>query len=98
MRRGSIRYDFDLILAGEFRETGKVGETLASHLASLAGRDLELGLLWLRNPSLPASMPVAERLAALVRRHIAVPRRRDLDEVSCRFLLVAQPHLLVQAS
>jgi hypothetical protein len=45
MRRGSIRYDFDLILAGDFRESGEVGETLASHLASLAGCDLELGLL-----------------------------------------------------
>ena len=80
----------------DFRESGEVGETLASHLASLAGCDLELGLLWLRNTSLPASMPVAERLAALVRRHIAVPLPSDLDEVSCRVLLVYQPQLLVQ--
>src|SRR4051794_14376048 len=98
MRRGSIRYDFDLILAGDFRESGEVGETLASHLASLAGCDLELGLLWLRNTSLPASTPVAERLAALVRRHIAVPLPSDLDEASCRVLLVYQPQLLVHAS
>src|SRR4051794_28844929 len=98
MRRGSIRYDFDLVLAEDFRETGEVGATLASHLASLAGCDLEVGLLWLRNPSLPASTPVTDRLAALVRRHIAVPLPPDLDEVSCRVLLVYQPHLLVQAS
>ena len=84
MRRGSIRYDFDLILAGDFRAGGEVAETMASHLASLAGLGLELGLLWMRDPVLPRSMPVTERLAALVRRHIAVPLPPDLDEVSCR--------------
>src|SRR3954453_6066329 len=98
MRRGSIRYDFDLILDGDFRDSREVGATLASHLASLAGCDLELGLLWLRNTSLPASMPVAERLAGLVSTHIAITLPADLDEVICRVLLVYQPQLLVHAS
>src|SRR3954453_8218054 len=97
MRRGPFRYDFDLILAGDFRETGEVGATLASHIASLAGCDLKVGLLWLRNPSLPASTPVTDRLAALVRRHIAGPLPPDLDEGSCRVLLIYQPHLLVRS-
>ena len=97
MRRGSIRYDFDLVLAGDFREAGEVAETMASHLASLAGLGLELGLLWLRNPAVPRPTPVTGRLAELVRRHIAVPLPPELDAVSCRVLMVYQPHLLAGA-
>ena len=97
MRRGSTRYDFDLVLAGDFREAGEVAETMASHLASLAGRGLELGLLWLRNPALPRPTPVTGRLAELVRRHTAVPLPPELDEVSCRVLMVYHPHLLAGA-
>ncbi|MEK0085613.1 glycosyltransferase [Benzoatithermus flavus] len=93
-RSASRGHDFDLVLAGDFRARGEVAETLASHLAVLSGLDLELGLLWLRDPALPATAPVYSRIAALVRRHAAVPIEADSDAVSCRLLLLYEPRLV----
>jgi hypothetical protein len=91
--RGTRRYDFDLVLAGNFRASGEVAETMASHLAALAGASLEIGLLWLRDPALVAA-PVQRRIAGLVREHTAVPIPPDADGLSCRLVLVYEPRLL----
>ncbi|MCV5968816.1 hypothetical protein, partial [Lactococcus petauri] len=74
-KRGTARsYDFYLVLAGDFRARGEVAETLASHLAILAGCGGPApGLLWLRDPGLPASAAVHGRVAALARRHALAP-------------------------
>ena len=94
MRRGASRHDFDLVLAGDFRGAGEVLETLASHLASLAGLQLEIGLLWLRDSARPASATLHPRIARLVREHIAVPIPPDCAPSSCRLLLLYTPRLL----
>ena len=98
MRGKSRRYDFDLILAGEFRGSGEVAETIASHLASLAHCSLQLGLLWLRDPALPPSAPVHARIARLVREHTAVPIPPEIDDLTCRIALVYEPRLLAAAA
>ena len=98
MRGKSRRYDFDLILAGEFRGSGEVAETIASHLASLAHCSLQLGLLWLRDPALPPSAPVHTRIARLVREHTAVPIPPEIDDLTCRIALVYEPRLLAAAA
>ena len=98
MRGRARRYDFDLVLAGEFRGSGEVLETIASHLASLAGSSLQLGLLWLRDPMLPASTPVHARIARLVREHTAVPIPPEIDDLTCRLVLVYEPRLLAAGS
>jgi hypothetical protein len=95
-KRGTARdHDFDLVLAGDFRARGEVAETLASHLAVLAGCGGPApGLLWLRDPELPASAAVHGRVAALVRRHALAPIEPDADPVRCRLLLLYEPRLL----
>ena len=93
-RRGTSRHDFDFVLAGDFRGHGEAVETMASHLASLAGLQLEIGLLWLRDPALPAASPVAPRLARLVREHSAVPIPPDGEAPSCKLALIYAPRLL----
>ena len=98
MRRGTSRHDFDLVLAGDFRGQGEAVETMASHLASLAGRQLEIGLLWIRDPAIPASTPLAPRLARLVREHSAVPIAPDCEAPSCRLALLYTPRLLADPS
>ena len=98
MRGKSRRYDFDLVLAGEFRGSGEVAETIASHLASLAACSLQLGLLWLRDPALPPSAPVHARIARLVREHTAVPIPPEIDDLTCRLVLVYEPRLLAAAA
>ena len=97
MRATSRLHDFDLVLAGDFRAAGEVAETLASHLEILSGCALDLGLLWLRDPAMPSTAPVQARLAALVRRHAAIPLEPDADAVSCAVLLLYEPKLLVAA-
>jgi UDP:flavonoid glycosyltransferase YjiC (YdhE family) len=92
-RSAARRYDFDLVLAGDFRVRGEVAETLASHLEALAGLELELGLLWLRDPALPVGTPVQPRIGTLVRRRAALPIEPDADAVSCRALLLYEPRL-----
>ncbi|HEX6013655.1 MAG TPA: hypothetical protein VFY87_18010, partial [Geminicoccaceae bacterium] len=88
-------YDFDLVLAGDFRARGEVAETLASHLATLTGCGGPApGLLWLRDPGLAASATVHGRIAALARRHALAPIEPDADPVRCRLLLVYEPRLL----
>ncbi len=94
MRRGASRHDFDLVLAGDFRAAGEASETLASHLACLAGLQLEIGLLWLRDPALPTSATLHPRIERLVREHTAVPIPPDCAPPSCRLLLLYAPHLL----
>ncbi len=94
MGRGASRHDFDLVLAGDFRGTGEALETMASHLASLAGLGLEIGLLWLRDPSLPGTAALHGRIAHSVREHIAVPIPPDCPPPSCRLALVYAPRLL----
>lgn len=97
-RRGSSRlHDFDVVLAGDFRAAGEVGETMASHLEILAAEALDVGLLWLRDPALPASTPPHHRLTALVRRHAAIPIEPDTETVSGAVLLLYEPRLLVAA-
>jgi hypothetical protein len=92
-------HDFDLILAADLAGRGETIEMLASHLEILAGRGLELGLLWLNDPAAaraaaPARSPaVDQRIAGLVRRHVALPIERDAGPQSCRVLLVYQPEL-----
>jgi UDP:flavonoid glycosyltransferase YjiC (YdhE family) len=97
-RRGaSQHHDFDLVLAGDFRARGEVAETMASHLAALAGLELRLGLLWLRDPALAPTAPVHGRIAALARRHAAVPIEAEAAALSCRLLLLYEPRLVAQA-
>lgn len=97
-RRRSARYhDFDVVLAGDFRSAGEVGETMASHLEILATTALDVGLLWLRDPTLPASTPPHDRLAGLVRRRLASPIEPDTETVSTAVLLLYEPRLLVSA-
>ena len=98
MRGKARRYDFDLVLAGDFRGCGEVAETLASHLAILAGGSLQLGLLWLRDPPLPASATVHAADRPLAREHIAVPIQPETDDLSCRLLLLYEPRLLAAAT
>ena len=97
MRGTARRYDFDLVLAADFRGCGEAAETLASHLASLADTGLRLGLLWLRDPDLPPAAPVHPRLAQLVREHTAVPIPPETDELACRLALIYEPRLLALA-
>jgi UDP:flavonoid glycosyltransferase YjiC (YdhE family) len=88
--------DFDIVLAGDFRARGEVAETLASHLEILADLGLELGLLWLRDPTLPVAAPPYARIAALARRRAATPIESDSDPLRCRLLLLYEPRLAAE--
>jgi hypothetical protein len=84
-KRGKPQHhDFDLVLAGEFRARGEVVETLASHLEILAELEIEVGLLWLRDPAMPAHAPVHGRLARLLRGQAATPIEPDADPLRAR--------------
>ena len=95
--RATRLHDFDIILAGDFRAPGEVTETIASHLDILASTGLEVGLLWLRDPAMPATTAVQERIAGLVRLHAAVPIEPETETLSCAVLLLYEPRLLVAA-
>jgi hypothetical protein len=93
-KRGKRQHhDFDLVLAGEFRARGEIVETLASHLEILAELDIEIGLLWLRDPAMPAAAPVHGRVARLVRGQAATPIEPDAEPLSCRLLVLYEPRL-----
>ena len=89
------RYDFDLVLAGDFRGSGEVAETIASHLASLADRSLAAsGCCGLRDPALPARRRVNARIAGW---SASIPRYRFrpiIDDLTCRLVLIYEPRLL----
>lgn len=94
-KRGApLCYDFDVILAGDFRSRGEVAETMASHLEALAAAGLDVGLYWLRDPVLGTAAPLHPRIAALVRRRTGVPIEPDAEPVHGRLLLLYEPRLL----
>ncbi|MGD9512068.1 MAG: hypothetical protein AB7X49_26385, partial [Geminicoccaceae bacterium] len=88
------RYDFDLVLAADFRGQGETIETVAAHLACLADQPWQIGLWHLPDPTLPPGTTLNRRITAATRAHAVVPIPPDADSVRARIVLVYSPHLL----
>ena len=93
MAAAAPRYDFDLVLAANFGGSGEIVETVASHLASLAGRSWRIGLWRLADSTRPVAA-LSPRIAAFARGHTAVPIPPDASGIRSRLVLIYEPSLL----
>lgn len=97
MAKTARRYDFDLVLATDFRGADCRVETAASHLACLADGPWRIGLWSMIEPDIPRSAVLHPRIEALARAHAAVPIPPDAEGLRTRLILFYAPHLLALA-
>lgn len=97
MAKTARRYDFDLLLAADFRGADCRAETAASHLACLADGPWRIGLWSMIEPGIPRSAVLHPRIEALARAHAAVPIPPDAEGLRTRLVVIYAPHLLAPA-